>query len=576
MNKKDVAHLLEEIGTLLELKNENPFKVRAYHNAARIINGLIENLEELVANGQLRSIKGIGEGLAEKITEFVRTGRLPYYEELKKSLPPGLEEMLAIPGLGPKRIKALYDTLDISMIGELEYACHENRLLDLEGFGIKMQENILKGIEQVRRHSEKHLFPTALEAAESLLSEISRLKGVIRSGIGGSLRRRKEVIGDIDILVSARPAEAPAIIEAFASHPDVEHVTAKGETKSSVHLKSGINADLRVINDKEYPFALHYFTGSKEHNIAMRSLAKKRGIKMNEYGLFREPSDKLIPCADEEGIFRLLGMSYIPPELREDMGEIDAAIAGRLPELVENNDLRGTFHCHTKYSDGVNTVGQMAAAARVLSWEYLGIADHSQSAAYANGLDAARVKTQWKEIDAFNGTSKGFRVFKGTETDILPDGTLDFPDKVLSGFDYVVISVHSKFKISEADMTKRIIKALKNKYATMVGHLTGRLLLSREPYPVDVQAVIDAAADYGKMIEINAHPLRLDLDWRWCRYAKEKGILLPINPDAHNTDGLRDTWYGVGTARKGWLEKKDVLNTFTAAQVEKRFESIHQ
>jgi len=572
MDKKEVAQILEEIGTLLELHNENPFKVRAYHNASRIIGGLTESLDHLVETGELRSIKGIGEGLAEKITELVKTGHLKYYEDLKKSLPPGLVEMLAIPGLGPKRIKILYDKLGISTIGELEYACHENRLLDLEGFGLKTQENILKGIEQVRRHSEKHLYPAALEAAERVHGSLAKVKGVIRSSIAGSLRRKKEIIGDIDILVSAEPKFVDKIMSSFTSHEDVDRIIAKGETKSSVLLKSGINADLRVISDKEFPYALHYFTGSKDHNIAMRTLAKKADIKMNEYGLFKGPSEKFIACRDEEEIFATFGMSYIPPELREDMGEIEAAKAGKLPVLLEESDLRGTFHCHTKYSDGVNTIEELVKAAKELGWEYLGIADHSKSAAYANGLDEGRVKTQWKEIDQLNGKLKGFRIFKGTEADILPDGTLDFSDKILSGFDYVVVSVHSKFKMTEQEMTKRIIKALKNKYTTMIGHLTGRLLLSREGYPVDVEAVINAAADYGKMIEINAHPLRLDLDWRWCKYAKEKGVLIPINPDAHNAEGLRDTFYGVGVARKGWLEKKDVVNTYNTSEVEKLFE----
>jgi DNA polymerase (family 10) len=369
-------------------------------------------------------------------------------------------------------------------------------------------------------------------------------------------------------------------MEVFTSHPDVAEILAQGETKSSVVLKSGINCDLRVVDDSEYPFALAYFTGSKEHNIEMRSLAKKFGWSLNEYGFSelgaeekRGKAKRVVRCKDEEDIFKALGLSFIPPELRENMGEIEAAAKGKIPKLLEEKEIKGTFHCHSTYSDGSNSIEQMAKAARDLGWEYLGIADHSKSAAYAGGLSEARVKEQSREIDQLNKKSKDFRIFKGSEVDILPDGTLDYSDKVLASFDYVVISVHSKFKMTEAEMTKRITKALKNKYVTMLGHPTGRLLLSREAYPVDMITVIDAAAEYGKMIEINSHPLRLDLDWRLCKYAKEKGVLIALNPDAHNTDGLKDVLYGVGIARKGWLEKKNVINAWTLTQVAERLRS---
>jgi DNA polymerase (family 10) len=580
MDKNEVAQILEEIGTLLELKGENPFKCRAYHNASRIVGALTTDIKSLVESGELKNIKGIGEGLAEKISELTQTGKLKYYEDLRRSLPEGLVQMLRIQGLGPKRIKVLYDRLGVKTVDQLKEACEKHRLAEIDGFGEKTEENILKGIEMLRKHVDKHLYPEAKEAAERVHAVIRKQKGVLRSEVAGSLRRKKEVIGDIDILVSAKRSTSPALMEVFTSHPDIAEVLAQGETKSSVVLKSGINCDLRVVDDSEYPFALAYFTGSKEHNIEMRSLAKKFGWSLNEYGFSeldaeekRGKAKRIVRCKDEEDIFKALGLSFIPPELRENMGEIEAAAKGKIPKLLEEKEIKGTFHCHSTYSDGSNSIEQMAKAARDLGWEYLGIADHSKSAAYAGGLSEARVKEQSREIDELNKMSKDFRIFKGSEVDILPDGTLDYSDKVLASFDYVVASVHSKFKMTEVEMTKRITKALKNKYVTMLGHPTGRLLLSREPYPVDMIKVIDAAADYGKIIEINSHPLRLDLDWRLCKYAKEKGVLIALNPDAHNTDGLKDVLYGVGIARKGWLEKKSVINAWTLAQVAERLRS---
>ncbi len=567
MGKKEVAEILEEIGTLLELRGENPFRCRAYHNASRIVAALTTDLASMIESGQLSGVRGIGEGMAEKITELVKTGRLKYYEDLKKSLPAGLVDMLGIQGLGPKRIKIVYDKLKIKTLDQLRDAAQKGRLAKLEGFGAKTEENILKGIEMLSRQADKFLYPTAWAAAESVHSVVRQQKGVVRSDVAGSLRRKKEVIGDIDILVSARPADAPKIMRVFTHHSDVERVLAEGKTKSSVILKSGMNCDLRVIIEEQFPFALHYFTGSKEHNIHMRSIAKDMDIKMNEYGLFKGKSEKLLRCKDEEEIFETLGMNYIPPELREDMGEIEAAQKSKLPRLLEEKDIRGTFHCHTTYSDGVNTLEEMVKAAKALGWEYLGIADHSKVAAYAGGLSEEKVKQQQREIDRMNKQLRGFRIFKGTEVDILPDGSLDYSDKLLATFHYVVAAVHSKFKMSESEMTKRLIKAIKNKHVTMLGHPTGRLLLSREAYPVNMIDIIDAAADYGKIIEINAHPLRLDLDWRLCKYARGKAVKIAINPDAHNTEGLRDVFYGVGIARKGWLQKKDVLNAWDLKDV---------
>ncbi len=556
------------MGTLLELQGANPFKCRAFHNASRALEGVTKDLATLVESGELLEIKGIGKSIAEIITDLVTKDKSKEYDDLKKTVPAGVLEMLRIQGLGPKKVKVLYEKLKIKTLEELEKAAKDHKLAKLEGFGEKTEENIVKGIEALRVRSDKSLYPKATDPAEKILEHLKKQKGVIRAEVAGSLRRRKEVIGDIDILVSAKDSHRPALMDAFVSHQEVLTIVAKGETKSSVVLSAGINCDLRIVDDAEFPFALNYFTGSKEHNIEMRARAKQYGWSLNEYGFSelgaeekRGKAKKVVKCKDEADIYKALALDYVLPELRENMGEIEAAEHGQLPKLLEAKDIRGTFHCHSTYSDGVNTLEQMALAASELGWEYLGIGDHSKVATYAGGLTEEKLKKQLKEIDELNAKLKGFRILKGTECDILPNGDLDWSDNVLSSFEYVVISVHSSFKNDEKEMTKRIIKALKNKYVTMLGHPTGRLLLSRDGYPVDMIDVINCAADYGKSIEINAHPMRLDLDWRLCKYAKEKKVIIAINPDAHNIEGLRDVFYGVGIARKGWLEKKNILNT---------------
>ena len=577
MDKKAVADILDEMGTLFEIKGENPFKCRAYHNGARVVEALTEDIGELVATDRITEVKGIGQGLADTIKDLVKTGSSRNHETLKSSLPSGLLDMVKIQGLGPKRIKILCDKLKITSISELKEACEKHRLAKLDGFGEKTEENILKGIELRTRVSDKHLYSEAKVSADEILGLVSKLKEVKRCEVAGSLRRRKEIIGDIDIVVSAEQKNRQKIFKAYVGHPSVESIIGQGETKASVVLKSGINCDMRVVEDAEYPFALNYFTGSKEHNVEMRSRARKVGWSLNEYAFSKIEGEKGVKrppvCREEDDIYRALGLKYVPPELRENSGEFAAAEKGKIPHLVEDNDIRGTFHCHTTASDGSNTLEEMTKAAIKLGWQYLGIADHSKVAVYANGLTPERVKQQHKEIDKLNAGSKNFRVFKGTEVDILADGTLDFPDKVLASFDYVVASVHSKFKMTESEATKRIIKALTNKYVTMLGHPTGRLLLSRDGYPLNLVDVINAASDYGKSIEINAHPMRLDLDWRMVKYAKEKNVKICINPDAHNTGGLNDVRYGVGIARKGWLESKDVVNCWTTKEVEKFFMS---
>jgi DNA polymerase (family 10) len=571
MDKKEVSAILEEIGTLLELKGENPFKSRAYQNASRIIGSLTTDLKSLVTNDELSNVKGIGKGLGEKITELVNTGQLKYYEELKKSLPEGLLYMLTIPGFGPKKAKVVYEKLKISSINDLEVACKKDRLKDLEGFGKKSQEKILEGIQFIKKHSERNQFDFALAEADKIYQDIKKSKKVIRSEIGGSLRRKRETIKDIDIVASAKTSDRMAIMDAFTTHSEVESVVSKGETRSSIVLKSGMNADLRIVSDREYPFALSYFTGSVEHNTEMRTIAKKREWKLNEYGLFN--GTKRISCKDEEAIYKALDLHYIPPELRESMGEIEFARKSEIPRLVELSDLKGILHVHTTYSDGMASLEEMADGCRKLGFQYLGIADHSKTAAYAGGLTVEEVKKQHNEIDELNRKWRDFKLLKGIELEILAEGRVDYDDKILSSFDFVVAAVHSNFNLSEKEMTKRIIKAMENSYVDILAHPTGRLLLMRDGYQVNLGEVIDAAKDLGKVIELNAHPKRFDLDWRFCKVAKEKGVKISINPDAHSVDGLQLVKYGIGIARKGWIEKADVLNTLTLKQLMKYFEN---
>jgi DNA polymerase (family X) len=565
MTKQEVSEILDEIATLLELKGENPFKSRAYANASRTIAGLETDLADAVRSGALKEVKGIGAALFEKISELVTTGKMGYYEELKAAVPPGLLEMIRIPGLGPKRARAIFDHLGISTLGELEYACNENRLLTMAGFGPRMQEKILQGIQYVRRQKGLFHYPIAANEAEGIYRAVKALKSVRRIAIAGSLRRRKEIVKDIDLLASAE-ASGP-VMEAFTALPEVEEVVAHGETKSSVRLKSGINVDLRVVSDVEFPYALHHFTGSKEHNVAMRGRAQRLGFKMNEYGLFK--GEELIHCKNEEEIFSHLGLAYIPPELREDMGEIAAAETRTLPTLIDAGDIKGIFHNHTVYSDGSATLEEMVDAARSAGYEYIGISDHSRSARYAHGLEIERVREQQEKIDALGKKYKDITIFKGTECDILPDGSLDYPDDVLASFDFVIVSIHSQFKMTEAEMTGRILKGIQNPYVTILAHPTGRLLLTRDAYPVDMPKILRAARDHGVVMELNANPMRLDLDWRLCPLAAELGVPVSINPDAHSIEGVQDVQYGVGIARKGWLTRDAVFNTQPAAEMKR-------
>ncbi len=565
MDKKQIAAVLKEMSIMLEIRGDNIFKVRAHQNAARILEGLTGDLPTLVDSGEITQIKGIGKTMAEKIAALLHTGKLESYEKLKASIPEGLLAMSNISGMGPKKIKAVWDALGITTVDALEKACRENQLAGMKGFGAKTQEKILQNIEMMRKYADRFRLSDALETGNKLYEALKNFQGVIRCELAGSLRRSKETVKDIDIVVSAKDADHTAIMTHFTTLPGVQTVVNKGDTKSTIVLENGMYSDLRIVSDEEFPHLLHHLTGSKEHNVAMRQHAISRGMKVSEYGLFR--GEERVLCKDEAEIFQQLGMDYIPPELRENYGEIEAALAHRLPKLIELSDIRGIIHTHTTWSDGVNSVEEMARACQTRGYEYLVISDHSKAAAYANGLSEARIREQHAEIDAVNKKFTGFRILKSIECDILGDGQLDYDDEILASFDLVIVSVHSRFNMTETEATDRIIRALENPYTTILGHMTGRLLLKRDGYPVNHHAVIDAAAELGVSIEINANPRRLDLDWRYCQYAIEKGVMISINPDAHRLSGFDDMRYGVGVARKGWLTKENVLNCYSADEV---------
>lgn len=572
MNKREIADILEEIGQLLELKGENPFKVRAYASGARALEGLEEDLGTLIEEGRLTKVSGIGKELATKIETLFRDGELPFYDELKASVPAGLVEMFDISGLGPKKIKRFHEELGIETVDELEKAATDGRIAALSGMGEKSAAKLAQAIANRRAYSRRHLWWKADEAARPILDGLRGLKGVERAEVGGSLRRGLETVGDLDFIVAAE--EPGPVMEWFTSRPEVAEVTGKGETKSSVRLEGGLQADLRVVAPKTFPFTLHHFTGSKDHNVKMRQRALSRGWSLSEWGL--HPGDEndtereaIEEIGSEEALFEKLGLFYIPPALREDRGEIEYAEEHEAPRLVEESDLRGAFHNHTNASDGSATLEEMHAAAAELGWEYLGIADHSKASFQANGLDAKCVEEQRKRIEKFNTEKKkGPRLFTGVECDILPDGSLDLDDETLAKLDYVVVSVHSSFSQDEDTITRRIIRALEHPLATMLGHATGRLLLRREPYQVNLPKVIDAALANGKIIELNANPNRLDLDWRYWRRAAERGLLCAINPDAHRPEHLAFVRAGVTVARKGWLQPENVLNTWPLEKVE--------
>ncbi len=569
MTREDLAEVLEEIALLLELKNENPFKVRAYRQGADTVRSHDGDIVELAAKNQLKGIKGIGDALRDKLHELASTGTLAFHQNLRAEFPEGLFSLFDLQGLGPKKIMALYKELGVGSPDDLKAACEAGKVAGLPGFGAKTQAKILEAIAQHSSFADKFLLGAVSPVVEGILEMLRLHPEVTRVAVAGSFRRAKETVHDIDFLVATK--EPALVCEDFTTLPEVDSIIACGGTKASVRLKTGIQADLRAVSNKEFPFALQYFSGSKEHNVAIRSIALKKGLSLNEYGF--TPADPDLPVeipeVDEEGdIYRALGLEYIPPEMRENRGEIEAAAARELPRLIELENLRGTFHNHTTASDGHNTLEEMAEEAMDLGLQYLGIADHSKSSFQANGLDEVRLLEQVEKIRELNAGWEHFRLFAGSEVDILKDGSLDFGDDILRQLDYCVASVHAVFNLSEEEMTRRICRAMENEHVTMLGHVTCRLLLRRDEYKVNHAMIIDCAAETRTIIELNCSPKRMDMDWRWWRRARDKGVLCSINPDAHSTARIHHIGLGVRIARKGWLRRQDVFNTRNVRDVE--------
>ena len=566
MENKSIADIFTEIADILDIQGENPFRIRSYRNAARTIGDLTENLENLVkAGGNPEEIPGIGKSMHEKIVEIVKTGKCQSLEELKKITPPGLTELLRLDGLGPKKVKLLYDELGVDSVDRLEKAAQAGRLRNLAGMGEKTEEKILKSVEQFRAGIGRFKLSIGFTYAGALERYLGDVPGVKRLDPAGSFRRRSETIGDLDILAIC--AQSSKVMDRFTAYGEVKDVIAKGETKSSIRLRNGLQVDLRVLDDESYGAALHYFTGSKAHNVAIRERAKEMGLKVSEYGVFRARDEKRLTGASEEEVFRAVGLPFIPPELREDRGEIAAAEEGKLPRLIDLADIRGDLQMHTVATDGKNSILEMAKKAKDLGYSYVAITDHSQAVRVAGGLNEKALARHLKEIDKANGEISGIRILKGVEVDILGDGTLDLKDQILKECDVVLGSVHSRFNLEEAEMTKRIIRAIKNPCVHILAHPTGRLILEREPYKVNLKEVMQAAVDHGVVLEINAYPDRLDLRDADARMARDMGARLAISTDAHSALQLEMMKFGVFTARRGWIEAKDVINTYPLDQM---------
>lgn len=564
MTRETLAEVLEEIALLLELKGENPFKIRAYRQGAEVVQAFDGDIVALAAANQLDGIKGIGEALRDKLHELASTGSLKFHQDLRATFPEGLFELFDLQGLGPKKIKALHESLAVGSIADLKAACDAGKVASLAGFGEKTQTKILEAIRLRESVADTFLLGGIAPLAEEILETLRLHPEITRVAICGSYRRGKETVHDLDFLAATK--EPALVCEDFTTLPHVESVIACGDTKCSVRLKNGLQCDLRAVSNSQFPFALQYFTGSKEHNVAIRSIALKQGLSLNEYG-FTGDTASSIQVNEEGEIYRALGLRYIVPELRENRGEIEAAAEGTLPDLIELTHLRGTFHNHTTASDGANTLEEMANEAIDLGLQYLGIADHSKSSFQARGLDETRLLEQIAAIRTLNATFDGFQVLAGSEVDILKDGSLDFDDSILAQLDYCVASIHNVFNLPEDEMTRRICRAMENEHVTMLGHVTGRLLLKRDGYAVDHARIIDCAAETRTIIELNCSPMRLDMDWRWWKRARDKGVLCSINPDAHSTARLHHLGLGIKLARKGWLRRQDVLNTRSLTDV---------
>lgn len=566
LHNADIAAIFEEIADLLEIQNANPFRVRAYRNA-RVVGEWGKDLAQMLAGGEdVKTLPGIGDDLAAKIQEIVATGRCSFLERLHRELPPAVAELMQIPGLGPKRVRALWHDLDVQTVDQLAAAAHEGRIRDLPGFGEKTELKILHAAQAHLSKERRFKLAIAAQYADGLVTHLRRVEGVERVDVAGSFRRMRETVGDLDLLVVAAPGKRVAA--AFTGYDEVREVLAEGPTRSSIVLRCGLQVDLRVVPHESYGAALCYFTGSKAHNIALRRIAQDRGLKLNEYGVFR--GDERVAGDTEESVYRVLGLAWVPPELREDRGEIDAAGAGRLPRLVEREDLRGDLHVHTRASDGHDSLPDMAIAGREAGLEYLAVTEHSRRLAVARGLDETALARQGEEIDRINDALKGIRLLKGIEVDILDDGRLDLPDPVLSRLDIVVAAVHSRFDLPRSAQTKRILRAIDNPHVSVLAHPSGRLLDAREPYDLDMLRVIRHARECGCALELNAHPERLDLADTWCKVAREEGALVAINSDAHSANDFANLRFGVGQARRGWLEAGDVLNTRPLAELLKR------
>lgn len=560
VHNSDVAEMFERMADLLEIKGANRFRVRSYRDAAQTVSSLSADLADMVERGEdLTELSGVGDSLAGKIEQMVETGTVEQLEELESEIPPGLRDMMKVEGLGPKRVKTIWEELGAESLDELETLAREERIRELEGFGPKTEQNILEGIDRARVDRGRTRIDIAEERAEAMIDYLREDDAVDRVTAAGSYRRRKETVGDLDILVSCDEPEE--VTERFVQFEDVVEVVSQGSTRSTVYVRGDFQVDLRVVPEESYGAAMKYFTGSKEHNVACRQRGVERDLKINEYGVFEGEDEERVGGATEEEIYDLIDLEYVPPELREARGEVDAAAEGELPELVEVDDIRGELHSHTTATDGANELREMVEAAREFGYEYLGITDHSKAMTVAGGLDADRLRDQMSRIDALNGEYDDFRILKGCEVDILEDGSLDLPDDVLEELDYTICSVHSKFGLDREEQTARMVRAAEHPQCDIVGHLTGRMIGKREGYDVNVERVLEAAAEHGSVPEINAQPKRLDLKDIHVKQARELGLPVVVTTDAHSTDHFRYVRYGVDQARRGWLEADDVLNT---------------
>jgi len=560
INNSYIADVIEEYADMLDLDGSNPFKIRAYRQAARKIRSITRELAEMVEKKEdLTQFSGIGEGIAEKIVEIASRGKLHQLEDLKNKIPSGLLEVLTLEGLGPERVKKLYHELGIRNIDDLTRAINKGKIRELEGFGKKTEENIKKSIKQKERQGNRLFYNRAEEYTQPLVEYLQKLSAVEKLSVAGSYRRKKETVGDIDILVTGQ--DKTAIMDHFVAYEDVDDIISQGETKSSVRLRGGLQVDLRVVTEESYGAALVYFTGSQDHNIQTRHIAREKGLKVNEYGIFKEGSEESIAGQTEDEVYHALDLPYIQPELRENRGEIEAAQNDNLPDLIELQDLKGDLQMHSNYSDGGTTIKEMAEAARELGHEYIAITDHSQRVTIAGGLDADELAREIDEIDKINEVLKDFRVLKSVEVDILEDGSLDLPNSILKRLDLRVCCIHYKFNLPREKQMKRILTAMDNPYFNIFGHPTAREINKRPPIDVDMGKIMDAALERGCYLELNSAPKRLDLNDVHCKMAKEKGLKLTISTDAHNPAQLRNIRFGINQARRGWLEADDVLNT---------------